>query len=322
MLSMSDFQLITGLTILISGASQLRCGLTAYHWQRVVHIAWFSCITHLCCLTFLRRRFDRDMSLYWWRLPCMIVLGVLLTLALIPTAQYTWYMEQPSKPLRPTPQDYASCYVGNSPHIDKREHQNFQSSQQRMILSAILLLLGMLTRVWHLFDTPTKKYLHARDICSGLFQQILSQMRVWSTRNTLWSHLVATFAYRPCLAAFLTVRLLIDIFASKGFEVRPSTFVSARFLDTKQVWWLGLSFAYGMQNLYVNKSFEIDDKLDGNLWTFGQVLALLVLTAPVITAVEGYMKSLSHNHYLRRDRMLTVCRHRPLPNATVIKSRK
>lgn len=54
MLTMSDFQLITGLAILISGFTQLQTGISAYHWQRLVQLAWFSSVTHLCCLTALR----------------------------------------------------------------------------------------------------------------------------------------------------------------------------------------------------------------------------------------------------------------------------
>ncbi|KAF2712528.1 hypothetical protein K504DRAFT_206294 [Pleomassaria siparia CBS 279.74] len=36
MLTMSDIQLLAGLSILISGFTQIRCGLSAYHWQKLV----------------------------------------------------------------------------------------------------------------------------------------------------------------------------------------------------------------------------------------------------------------------------------------------
>jgi hypothetical protein len=86
MLIMSDFQMITGLSILISGYTQLRCGLQAYYWQRVVYLAWFSSITHLCCLTFLREYFSRNKVAYCWRLPGMIILILMLVVAYVPTA--------------------------------------------------------------------------------------------------------------------------------------------------------------------------------------------------------------------------------------------
>lgn len=51
---MSDLQILTGISILISGYAQLECGLSCYHWQVLVYLAWFSSLTHLSCLTLLR----------------------------------------------------------------------------------------------------------------------------------------------------------------------------------------------------------------------------------------------------------------------------
>lgn len=37
---MSDQQVVTGISIIISGLSQLRSGIPIYHWQSVVNLAW------------------------------------------------------------------------------------------------------------------------------------------------------------------------------------------------------------------------------------------------------------------------------------------
>ena len=53
-LMLSDQQLVTGIALLASGYSQLSYGLSSYHWQLIVYLAWFSSLTHLTTLTALR----------------------------------------------------------------------------------------------------------------------------------------------------------------------------------------------------------------------------------------------------------------------------
>jgi hypothetical protein len=68
---MSDLQIVTGFSILISGHVQLESGLAAYQWQFIVELAWFSCLTHLACLTLLRNHLSRHTSERLWRLFAM-----------------------------------------------------------------------------------------------------------------------------------------------------------------------------------------------------------------------------------------------------------
>ncbi|KAF3033304.1 hypothetical protein E8E12_000501 [Didymella heteroderae] len=226
MLTMSDFQLITGLSILISGFTQLDTGISAYHWQRLVQLAWFSSITHLCCLTALRNYFRRNTLGYSWRLPGMIILIVMLVIALIPTGHYTWesqtirYGSRQHDVIRPRATDHAICYFNH--HEGKCTmdewyevtcEQVFQASQQRMILSAVFLAVGMCNRLWHLCRLPSQLYISAR-------------------------------------------------------------------------------FIWGLLNLWMRPTLHEDGT---DTWTFGQVMALLVVFAPLITLVEGYVKATTHN---------------------------
>ena len=55
----SDTQIITGLAILLAGYIQLPSGISSYHWQIVVDLAWFSSLSHLTTLTALRGYFRR-----------------------------------------------------------------------------------------------------------------------------------------------------------------------------------------------------------------------------------------------------------------------
>lgn len=90
MLMMSDLQLLTGLAIMISGFTQLRACVSIYHWQRLTHLAWFSCVTHLTCSTFLREHLRKNKRFQLWRVPGMVALVIMLLYVLATTAQYDW----------------------------------------------------------------------------------------------------------------------------------------------------------------------------------------------------------------------------------------
>ncbi|KAK2029234.1 hypothetical protein LX32DRAFT_376398 [Colletotrichum zoysiae] len=89
-LSLADTQLITGLSILVSGYLSLKhgSGLSAYHWKMVVTLAWFSSVTHLSALTFLRSYLSQHPSGRLWRLTLMLTLLILLFVAFIPTGHF------------------------------------------------------------------------------------------------------------------------------------------------------------------------------------------------------------------------------------------
>ena len=236
MLTMSDFQLVTGLSILISGFTQMNTGISAYHWQRLVQLAWFSSITHLCCLTALRNYFRRNTLGYFWRLPGMIILIIMLIVALIPTSHYTWesptliYGEKKGDNIRPKPTDPAICYFNHHTGTCTADAwytytcaQVFEASQQRMILSALFLGVGMCNRLWHLFRLPTRVYNSTRTLCSSWSTQMLSRMHRSTTTWSLWySSPFSFFIYHPALAVFLTIRLLADMITSRAFEVSPT----------------------------------------------------------------------------------------------------
>ena len=80
----SDIQMFTGFAILLSGYIQLPSGISTYHWQVIVSLAWFSSITHLATLTFLRDYLLTHRGMAKFRTIFMGVVVVLLAVALIP----------------------------------------------------------------------------------------------------------------------------------------------------------------------------------------------------------------------------------------------
>lgn len=241
---MSDFQLITGLSILISGFTQLDTGISAYHWQRLVQLSWFSSITHLCTLTTLRNYFRRHTIGYFWRLPGMIILILMLIVALVPTGHYTWESSiiqsarRQRNTIRPQPTDNAICYFNSHESICRdgsgswyQQHCDaaFEASQQRMIMSAVFLAVGMCNRLWHLFRLPSQVYNSVRSFCSNLSIFVLAHMHSWTTEWPIWfSFPFSMIVYHPALTVFLTFRLVADMLTSRAFEVTHARYAQRK----------------------------------------------------------------------------------------------
>lgn len=77
-IGLSDQQIITGLSIIVAGLTQLGWGLESYHFQSVVSLAWFSAITHLLTLTILREEVRSKKPIRYFRLFGMGLLAIML----------------------------------------------------------------------------------------------------------------------------------------------------------------------------------------------------------------------------------------------------
>ena len=89
-LILSDTQLVTGLAILIAGYSQLNCGISSYHWQIMVYVAWFSSFTFLSAMAFLEGYFQTNNNLRLIRVFFMCIMWVLMSAALLSTGSRNW----------------------------------------------------------------------------------------------------------------------------------------------------------------------------------------------------------------------------------------
>ena len=82
-LSLGDQQLVTGLAVLIAGYSQ-RWSMSAYHFNIVASLAWFSSATHLATMAVLKKYFRGHLTMRNWRVLFMLVLSLMLAVAQIP----------------------------------------------------------------------------------------------------------------------------------------------------------------------------------------------------------------------------------------------
>lgn len=87
-LFLGDTQVVTSVAILLSGYMQLPCGISTYHWEMIVDLAWFSALTHLTALTSLRHYFRRRPAMAMWRVGFMGVTLILLSSAFFLRVMY------------------------------------------------------------------------------------------------------------------------------------------------------------------------------------------------------------------------------------------
>ena len=227
---MSDLQLITGLAIIISGFAQLHCGISAFHWERVVRLAWFSSITHLSCLTLLQNYFYRHKMAQLWRIPGMIALITLLIVALGPTAHYSW-----GRRVRPLTHDYAICLWNRHENIKPRWESYFSALKEQTTISTTFLGLGMLNRLRRLYRLPTIAFPRLRTWSIMTSARVLQKLHIRvgpdpATRD--WPaglrYMFLVSIYVPLLAFNLTLQLVFDVCTSMASEVSLFLFVWRR----------------------------------------------------------------------------------------------
>jgi hypothetical protein len=219
-LNMSDLQIVTGLSILVSGFIQLRCGLSAYHWQVLVYLAWFSSLTHLCCLTFLRNYLFNHPGQRIWRLVSMFMIIIMLVVALVPTGYFDWLGQGQSSGPPPAPSSYAICFYGRKPPPATGSQPMVPNSYISMIISCLLLLLGFLTRVIRLHKTPSIDYiLPLRYFCSEIARRGLRRVYAWCQVQANPQNISRFLIYQPLLAGFLMLRVSLDVYSSMFMEV-------------------------------------------------------------------------------------------------------
>jgi hypothetical protein len=208
---MSDLQLVTGFSILISGASQFRCGLTTLYWGFIMDLAWLSCFTHLVCLTLLRNYLYNRPSERLWRLIAMGALVLFVVVGLFCQLSFhgdgSYYEAS----------DAAICRLGRFPKLDSGF---YQAEGLAVLVSALVIILGFATRVVKLHRTFSAKVVdRTRSWLSLRARKFLKIIFAYCCKDCKVRGLRRSFFYRPILAAFLTMRFILDILTSLLFEV-------------------------------------------------------------------------------------------------------
>ena len=219
-LMFSDQQLVTGIAILVSGYAQLPCGLSSYHWQMIVYLAWFSSLTHLTTLTVLRQYFRKNPAARLWRAVLMLLMVTLLGIALLPTGDSWWLGGLSADGYDEVAELPALCYfkrlVAQTPE-QRFEIDPVQTSS--MIISLMVLFSGYLTRLIKLSKQATdftKRWIRTKP--GGVLKDASNNSieragRPHASRYWRLKHLILETLY-------ILLRASFDMYESTLWEVR------------------------------------------------------------------------------------------------------
>ena len=206
--------MVTGLALLISGYTQLGCGISAYHWQTTIYLVWFSSLTHLSTLTFLRQYFYENRPLLWGRLFFICLIAGLLLGALAPTGSSDWTTSSDTGTI--TLSIPAQCFYNQS----GPPYGPFGGTQGPvMIVSALILSVGSIARGIKLFARSSefsRKVL--RRIPSDKIKSLMRTLYIAMGKQPRHKWVVSV-PYWSLLTIFLVSRACFDIFESMLWEV-------------------------------------------------------------------------------------------------------
>ncbi|KAJ3533844.1 hypothetical protein NM208_g7802 [Fusarium decemcellulare] len=234
----ADIQLVTGTAILISGFFTIRCGLSTYHWQLIVYLAWFSSITHLSTLTFLRHYFQSHRTEKLCRAVGMFLMLALLCFAIVPTAHFFW--------LDPDDQSATKSPVLPNHHAST-------------LFSIFLLAYGYFVRLAKMSPRLTAA---PHKIVRALKEKEKSASNSWHLNiSGSWRQFLYNVVLAPLWVALLRwIHIHVDSFTSMFAEVRRDT------------------------------RYTMGNPGGENTWTFGQILPLALLAAPLLSVVEYFIE--------------------------------
>lgn len=186
---MCDIQIVTGLGILISGFADLWNGISAYHFQLVSQVAWFSSLTHICGLTILRRYFHSRPIEKWVRLGCMILLALMLLIAILPTLFFNWIRaDDDTEGTASQPGTDAICLYNipravqwYSASSSSGPYQGPQSlgttaAYQNGIVSIVLLIMSLVSRTIKLNASFSSTMMICRRYCSDRYVRYICRL--------------------------------------------------------------------------------------------------------------------------------------------------
>lgn len=264
-LTFSDQQLITGLTILIAGYTESAFhGLSAHHWQIVVFLGWMSSTVHLASLTLLRPWLNRNLLLRNLRLSGMVTLLALLAAALYPSTSKLYLFGVATSLRYPV-----RCFWDQS----WRAQAVTGGINNDAIVSYITLFSGYIWKIAQLLDGThhrLRRYILVPPVAKleRLARQNADPMPTkWTLR---WTSL------RLIIYAHVLLVVLI--------EVVDSFAATLLFLLTSLTW--------GTLQLSRTRSWATQGVLDAErTFSFGQLLPLLLLLQPIFTIVEHFAKT-------------------------------
>ncbi|CVK96412.1 uncharacterized protein FPRN_12365 [Fusarium proliferatum] len=260
-LMFADVQIFTSLAILISAYTSVGCDIVAYHWQYMIYLAWLASVTHLASLSFLRNHLANNPAKRTWRLVAMCIIQVMLSVAVGLSMTFDgdpWLDSQGGRP--------AICYF-------KERIDTTSIAFQSAIKFIILIVWGLAIRIAKTFEGLEGGL---RRIASLLEEMVNLDRRLYldSTGRRLGS---TPRAWRQLFVSFRIGYLSV-------ISIQLSLFTSL----LAEVYWLFFTIIWITTRLV---KLRVPSNQDDSKWTFGQVLPIILLIAPLALAIEAFYSS-------------------------------
>lgn len=257
MMSVSDQQLVTGLSILVAEYYEMmNNNLSVYHWQIVVYLAWLSSAVHIASLTVLRDVLNKNPTLRNLRVAGMLALLALLAVAM-------WLTRS------------TAYFIASDKGLPARCLWKSEQMPRTYTLGIILLPVDpnwVITMVMLLFAYVWK--------LSQLFASSRGFVRRWlvakpeATIERLMRR--AALSHRSGWLRFLT-----------AFYIHFVTYAEFAESFAASIVYLCLALPYGI-TLIVGTRLSMDDEVIAGekRLTFGQLVPLFLLILPILQVVE------------------------------------
>ncbi|KAL7620529.1 hypothetical protein AAE478_009524 [Parahypoxylon ruwenzoriense] len=287
MLALGDVQLAIGFAVLAYGYISLTGqGMSVYHWWLIVGLSWFSVVTSLASISYLRNYFaNRDSAERRWRVFCLICLIVVLSFSMVPIYQV-------KEKLANEPDVDARCKILFTTNVlcympwygARIDTPHFKSAGT--LFGIVLAVAVAVTGILRLYERPGSVIFKWRDHFRGEMQQsffgdgdtIITCIRCEQRHMLL--------IVRPVLALWLVLRVYVDLLNSILTEVICTAamfaWVTVRFIDV----------------LRLDGFFETDP----TRWPFGQIIAIASFIAPFGPLASCFCGSLAGLVFGRRSR--------------------
>ncbi|KAI9166449.1 hypothetical protein HJFPF1_02551 [Paramyrothecium foliicola] len=305
LVSNADLQLLTGFALLTSGFVSLhRDKTTAYHWQVLVRLCWFANITHLSGLIALRGYLLKRPAEKYVRLALAFLFLVMLIVAMVPTLSFDWddmitaqFRGWHSNPIV-MPASPAICFFDTSlaPSINERAYEiscggsharnPYHCSRADKFRGGIPI-----TGAWHfrqsfvaMISLAFSFFVRAAHLIEPISRW--TSVHIWNRNVTCWKprkvrehhpsdHDGAKSGdrygvFRDFLVAFLVgIQIQLDLLRSMIVELLV----------------LCALLAWGtvrLQETRTSEKISSEVKEEERLWSFGQMLPVLLLIGPFI----------------------------------------
>lgn len=295
-LILSDLNLVTGIGLLIAAYSQVRCGLSAYHWQIMVFEAWFASFSFVSAMTFLDGYLQSNRNMRIIRVVSICILGTLLIAALLPTGSKMWLNQYPNDGQGFYPSLSTACFYKE---LTMKEFRSRSPKLWSMAFSVVVVAVSYVRCIFRLFEPIaglSRKYI--RQWPGSKVKHTLHFLERRSTSRRLPAYLWQV-PYLAFYSAFIAARAFYDIAESMLLEIMWLVFAMA--WGTIKIWTTRDSANYNFDGWNYTENHEI---LEENVWSFGQTLPLVLLLLPLLSMAQAYLdndaKALETAHQSQR----------------------